>query len=139
MNLGYTKIFSPSDGSLGEFSVHPGQLVGAGQQVVNLVQSGVWVQANFRETQLGRAKQGDRADIRIDALPSKTFHGHILEIAPASGSQFALLPPDNAHRQLHKSGPARAGQNCFGSGSILAPTETGLFRRGGNTPLGRWW
>jgi membrane fusion protein (multidrug efflux system) len=96
VNLGYTKIFSPSDGSLGEFSVHPGQLVGAGQQVVNLVQSGVWVQANFRETQLGHAKQGDRADIRIDALPSKIFHGHILDIAPASGSQFALLPPDNA-------------------------------------------
>lgn len=96
VNLGYTKIYSPSDGSLGEFHVHPGQLVGAGQQVVDLVQSGVWIQANFRETQLGHANAGDRADIRIDALPSQVFHGRIVEIAPASGSQFALLPPDNA-------------------------------------------
>lgn len=96
VNLSYTKIFAPSDGSVGEFRVHPGQLVGAGVQVVNLVQSGIWIQANYRETQLGRMRQGDRADVQIDALPSTHFHGHILEIAPASGSQFALLPPDNA-------------------------------------------
>lgn len=96
VNLGYTKVYSPSDGSLGEFQVHPGQLVGAGQQIVDLVESGVWVQANFRETQLGHVKPGDRAEVEIDALPSKVFHGHVLEISPASGSQFALLPPDNA-------------------------------------------
>jgi membrane fusion protein (multidrug efflux system) len=96
VNLGYTKIFAPSDGSVGEFRVHPGQLVGAGVQVVNLVQSGVWIQANYRETQLGRVRQGDSADVQIDALPSLTFRGHVAEIAPASGSQFALLPPDNA-------------------------------------------
>lgn len=96
VNLGYTKIFAPADGSVGEFHVHPGQLVGAGVQVVNLVQSGTWIQANYRETQLGRVRPGDRADVRIDALPSSSFHGHVLDIAPASGSQFALLPPDNA-------------------------------------------
>jgi membrane fusion protein (multidrug efflux system) len=96
VNLAYTKIFAPADGSVGEFRVHPGQLVGAGVQVVNLVQSGIWIQANYRETQLGRVRQGDSADVRIDALPSSSFHGHVLEIAPASGSQFALLPPDNA-------------------------------------------
>ena len=96
VNLSYTKIFAPSDGSVGEFHVHPGQLVGAGIQVVNLVQSGVWIQANYRETQLGHIRQGDSADVRIDALPSASFRGHVLDIAPASGSQFALLPPDNA-------------------------------------------
>jgi membrane fusion protein, multidrug efflux system len=96
VNLGYTKIYAPSDGSLGEFQVHIGQLVGAGMQIVDLVQSGVWIQANFRETQLGHARPGDRAEVRIDAIPSKVYHGLILEIAPASGSQFALLPPDNA-------------------------------------------
>jgi membrane fusion protein, multidrug efflux system len=96
VNLSYTKIFVPADGSVGEFHVHPGQLIGAGVQVVNLVQSGVWIQANYRETQLGRVRQGDSADVRIDALPSIHFHGHVAEIAPASGSQFALLPPDNA-------------------------------------------
>jgi len=96
VNLSYTKIFSPSDGSVGEFSVHPGQLVGAGVQVVDLVQSGVWIQANYRETQLGYVRRGDSVDVRIDALPSVSFRGHVEEISPASGSQFALLPPDNA-------------------------------------------
>jgi membrane fusion protein, multidrug efflux system len=96
VNLGYTKIFAPSDGSIGEFHVHPGQLVGAGVQVVQLVQSGVWIQANYRETQLARVRQGDSAEVQIDALPSESFRGHVVEIAPASGSQFALLPPDNA-------------------------------------------
>lgn len=96
VNLGYTKIFAPSDGSVGEFRVHPGQLVAAGVQVVDLVQSGVWIQANYRETQLGHVRRGDSVDVRIDALPSVSFRGHVVEISPASGSQFALLPPDNA-------------------------------------------
>jgi membrane fusion protein, multidrug efflux system len=96
VNLSYTKIFAPSDGSVGEFRVHPGQLVGAGFQVVDLVQSGVWIQANYRETQLGHVRRGDSVDVRIDALPSIAFHGHVEEVSPASGSQFALLPPDNA-------------------------------------------
>ena len=55
-----------------------------------------WVAANFRETQLTNIKAGDPAEIRIDVYPDKVFKGRVLEIAPASGSQFALLPPDNA-------------------------------------------
>jgi membrane fusion protein (multidrug efflux system) len=96
VNLGYTKIYSPSNGTVGEFRVHPGQLVGAGIQVVDLVQSGIWIQANYRETQLAKVQPGDTADVRIDAVPANHFHGHVAKISPASGSQFALLPPDNA-------------------------------------------
>ena len=96
VNLSYTKIYSPANGTVGEFRVHTGQLVGAGIQVVELVQSGVWIQANYRETQLGKVQPGDNADVHIDALAASHFHGHVEEIAPASGSQFALLPPDNA-------------------------------------------
>jgi membrane fusion protein (multidrug efflux system) len=55
-----------------------------------------WVQANYRETQLTNVKVADPADVRIDEYPAKVFHGRVVEIAPASGSQFALLPPDNA-------------------------------------------
>ena len=55
-----------------------------------------WVQANFRETQLTNIKVGDPADVRIDTYPGEVIRGRVLEIAPASGSQFALLPPDNA-------------------------------------------
>ena len=55
-----------------------------------------WVAANFRETQLTNIKVGDTAEIRDDTYPGRVFKGKVLEIAPASGSQFALLPPDNA-------------------------------------------
>ena len=55
-----------------------------------------WVQANFRETQLTNIRIGDTAEIRIDVYPGQVIQGRVLQIAPASGSQFALLPPDNA-------------------------------------------
>ena len=96
VNLGYTKIEAPADGSLGERQVRPGQLVSPGTQVIPFVSKIKWVQANYRETQLTNVKVGDPAEIRIDEYPGKVFRGKVIEIAPASGSQFALLPPDNA-------------------------------------------
>jgi membrane fusion protein (multidrug efflux system) len=96
INLGYTKIFAPADGTVGERQVHPGQLVSPGTQVIAFVPDTKWVQANYRETQLTYMKVGDPAEIRIDEYPGEVFRGKVLEIAPASGSQFALLPPDNA-------------------------------------------
>ena len=96
INLGYTKIEAPADGSVGERQVRPGQLVSPGTQVITFVSNIKWVQANYRETQLTNMKVGDAAEIRIDEYPDKVFHGKVIEIAPASGSQFALLPPDNA-------------------------------------------
>ena len=94
--LGYTKISSPGEGTVGERQVRPGQLVSPGTQVISFVDMTKWVQANYRETQLTNVKVGDPAEIRIDKYPGETIHGKIIEIAPASGSQFALLPPDNA-------------------------------------------
>ena len=96
VNLGYTKIEAPDDGSLGERQVRPGQLVSPGTQVIPFVSKIKWVQANYRETQLTNVKVGDPAEIRVDEYPGKVFRGKVIEIAPASGSQFALLPPDNA-------------------------------------------
>ena len=96
INLGYTKISAPADGTIGERQVRPGQLVSPGTQVLTFVADTKWVQANYRETQLTNMKLGDSAEIRIDQYPGKIFRGKVLEIAPASGSQFALLPPDNA-------------------------------------------
>jgi membrane fusion protein (multidrug efflux system) len=96
VNLGYTKISAPGDGSVGERQVRPGQLVSPGTQVISFVSKTKWVQANYRETQLTNVKVGDTAEIRIDEYPGKLFNGKVIEIAPASGSQFALLPPDNA-------------------------------------------
>jgi membrane fusion protein (multidrug efflux system) len=96
VSLDYTKIQAPADGRVGRLRVHPGQLVGAGVQVVDFIQDGAWVEANFLETQLANVRVGDTADIKIDAYPSQILHGHVSEIAPASGSATALLPPDNA-------------------------------------------
>jgi membrane fusion protein (multidrug efflux system) len=96
VNLGYTRIYSPSDGTVGERQVRRGQFVSPGTQVISFVDKTKWVQANYRETQLTHVKVGDPAEIRIDEFPGETIHGKVVEIAPASGSQFALLPPDNA-------------------------------------------
>ena len=96
VNLGYTTIEAPSDGTVGERQVRPGQLVSPGTQVIPFVDKIKWVLANYRETQLTNMKVGDPVEIRIDAYPGKNFRGKVIEIAPASGSQFALLPPDNA-------------------------------------------
>ena len=96
VNLGYTQIVAPAAGAVGERHVQEGQLVAPGMQVVDLVKGDVWIQANYKETQLINIRQGDPADIKIDAFPGVELHGKVVEIAPASGSQFALLPPDNA-------------------------------------------
>ena len=96
VNLGYTKINAPDDGTVGERQVRPGQLVSPGTQVISLVALTKWVEANYRETQLTNVKIGDTAELRIDEYPGQFIRGKVVEIAPASGSQFALLPPDNA-------------------------------------------
>jgi membrane fusion protein (multidrug efflux system) len=95
-NLDYTRIVAPTDGIVGERKVRIGQLVAPGTQVISLVENTIWVQANYKETQLTNVAKGDRAEITIDTLPGVVLRGHVEEIAPASGSQFALLPPDNA-------------------------------------------
>jgi len=95
-NLGYTRIVAPEAGIVSERKVRRGQLVSPGTQVISLVQSTVWVQANYKETQVGHFRTGDPAEIRVDAIPGVIFRGKVDQVAPASGSQFALLPPDNA-------------------------------------------
>jgi len=96
VNLGYTRIFAATDGTVGERQVRPGQLVSPGTQVISLVSLTKWVQANYRETQLTNMSVDDPVDLRVDEFPGQVIHGKVLEIAPASGSQFALLPADNA-------------------------------------------
>ena len=96
VNLAYTRIAAPTDGTVGERHALTGQLVAPGTQMIDLVQSDVWVQANFKETQLTNMRVGNSTDVRIDTFPNRVFHGKVDQLSPASGSQFALLPPDNA-------------------------------------------
>lgn len=95
-NLGYTRITAPENGIVSERKVRAGQLVSPGTQVISLVQSEVWVDANYKETQVRHILAGDPAEVKVDAFPGVIFRGKVDHVAPASGSQFALLPPDNA-------------------------------------------
>jgi membrane fusion protein (multidrug efflux system) len=95
-NLEYTRIVAPTDGVVGERKVRIGQLVSPGTQVISLVENTIWVQANYKETQLTNVSKGDSVEVTVDTFPGVVLRGNVEEIAPASGSQFALLPPDNA-------------------------------------------
>jgi membrane fusion protein (multidrug efflux system) len=97
LNVGYTTITATQDGVIGQRQVKPGQLVGAGSQITTLTPlPHLWVIANYKETQLTHMAVGQKAEIVVDTFPGHTLRGHVLAFAPASGAEFALLPPDNA-------------------------------------------
>jgi len=97
LNLSYTRILAPQDGVIGQRQVKPGQFVGVGSQITTLTPlPHVWVIANYKETQLTHMSVGESADITVDTFPGRRMRGHVLAFAPGAGSQFALLPPDNA-------------------------------------------
>jgi len=97
LNLGYTNIAAPIDGVVGNRSLRIGQFVQAGTQLMAVVPlAAVYVVANFEETQLAGMRQGEPVGIVVDTYAGATVKGNIDSIAPASGQEFALLPPDNA-------------------------------------------
>ena len=97
LNLGYTTITAPVDGTVGVRTVTVGQYVQPGTQLMAVVPlHAVYVTANYMETQLTHVHAGQPVTIDIDTFPGVTVHGHVDSVAPASGQQFALLPPDNA-------------------------------------------
>ncbi len=97
LQLSYTRIVAPVDGMVGERQVRVGQLVRPGTPCITMVDiDGVWVTANFKERQISTARRGDRVKVWVDTFPGVEMAGKIDELAPASGAQFSLLPPDNA-------------------------------------------
>ena len=126
VDLGYTRITAPEDGTVGERQVRPGQLVSPGTQVISFVSRIKWVVANYRETQLTNVKVGDPTEIRIDEYPGKVLKGKVLEIAPASGSQFALLPPDNATGNFTKVVQRIPVKIALDDESVAAMLQPGL-------------
>jgi membrane fusion protein (multidrug efflux system) len=97
LNLDYTSIVAPIDGVVGNRTLRTGQFVQAGTQLMSVVPAaGAYVVANFKETQLTDVRKGQTVDIAVDMFPGQIVHGHVDSIAPASGQEFALLPPDNA-------------------------------------------
>jgi membrane fusion protein (multidrug efflux system) len=97
LKLGYTRIVAPFAGVVGERQVQPNDYVNIGSNLINVVPlPNVHVIANYKETQLTRVRPGQPVDVTVDSFPNETLHGRVERIAPASGSQVALLPPDNA-------------------------------------------
>ncbi len=97
LNLGYTTLVAPIDGTIGARAVRLGQYVQQGTQLMAVVPlHAVYVIANLKETQLTRVRNGAPVEVDVDAFPGASIKGRVDSIAPASGLQFALLPPDNA-------------------------------------------
>ena len=97
LKLGYTRIVAPFDGVTGERQVQPGDYVNIGTNLINVVPlPNVYVIANYKETQLTNVKPGQPVEVTVDTFSGERLRGTVERIAPASGSQFALLPPDNA-------------------------------------------
>lgn len=94
--LSYNRIIAPVDGRIGKRTAEVGMRVQPGQGLMAIVQDEVWISANFKETQVSRLREGQHARVRVDALSDRVLTARIDSFSPASGSQFALLPPDNA-------------------------------------------
>lgn len=96
-DLGFTEIRAPFDGTVGNKAAQPGQYVQPGTRLMALVPlDSVYVEANFKETQIGRLKPGQKALLSVDAYAEQPIEGVVESVAPASGAQFSLLPPENA-------------------------------------------
>ena len=103
LNLGYTTITSPIDGTVGARSLRVGQYVQAGTQLMAVVPlQAVYVVANFKETQLTHVHGGEPVTVAVDTFPGAAISGHVDSLSPASGLEFSLLPPDNATRNFTK-------------------------------------
>ena len=97
LNLGYTELRAPIDGIVGNRSAQKGAYATTGAQLISLVPAhGLWIDANFKESQLSRMHPGSPATVKVDSLSGQVFPGHVVSIAPATGAQFSVLPPENA-------------------------------------------
>ena len=96
LNLGYTEIHAPSDGLVTLRNVQLGSYLSAGQVMFILVTPEVWITANFKESQIGRMRPGDKVDIKVDAYSGSQLHGHVQSIQAGSGSRFSAFPAENA-------------------------------------------
>ncbi|MDN3583106.1 HlyD family secretion protein [Mucilaginibacter flavus] len=98
LDVSYTVITAPYNGKMGKRTIQPGQQIQVGQTLTYIVdkETGLWVVANFKETQLHDMRIGQSVDITTDAYPDRKIKGQILSLSPATGSRFSLLPPDNS-------------------------------------------
>lgn len=97
LNLSYTELRAPVDGVVGNRSAQAGAFAPAGVQLMSLVPArGLWIDANFKESQIAEMRAGMPVEIEADSHSGRVFHGHIASLAPATGARFSILPPENA-------------------------------------------
>lgn len=151
LDVDRTKIAAPTDGIITNFELQKGEYIKAGDVIFSLVgSSDLWVEANYKETELTHVRVGQSATISVDAYPGKPRKAVVASISPATGAEFALLPPQNATgnwvkvvqrltvrlklEQPEAEPPLRAGM------SVIASIDTGHKRRlsGIFTPLAQW-
>jgi membrane fusion protein (multidrug efflux system) len=96
LNLSYTRVLAPRDGHISRLAARRGQLLQPAQLVTNLIPDTTYLVANFKETQVGEMRPGQRAEVAIDALPGRTFHARVESVALGTSAQFSMIPPDNA-------------------------------------------
>jgi membrane fusion protein (multidrug efflux system) len=125
LDLSYTKIVAPQDGVVSKKTAGVGQMIAAGQGIVQLVPATqIWITGNFKETQIAKMRVGQPAKIEIDAFPGFALHGEVESFSAATGARFSLLPPDNASGNFTKvvqRVPVRVKLDKLPPGLVLRP------------------
>ncbi len=122
LNLTYRNIYAPSAGKIAQLFMRPGNMIKQGQSVFSIIdQSTWWIEANYKETQVGKIKVGQSATITLDMHPNTTLVGHVESISPATGGSFSLLPAENAAGNWVKV------TQRIPITIVLAPTNTALI------------
>ncbi len=128
LNLGYTELRAPIDGTVGNRSARAGAYATTGAQLISLIPArGLWVDANFKENQLARMRAGMPVTVEADVLPGEVFKGRVASLAPATGAVFSVLPPENATGNFTKivqRVPVRVALD--GDGATLGRLRPGL-------------
>ncbi len=96
LQLSYTQVLAPNDGTITQLGARVGALVQAGQPLAQLVPNKTYLVANFKETQIDKMNPGNRAEVTIDAYPGRTFEATVESLSSGTGSRFSIIPPDNA-------------------------------------------
>ncbi len=124
LDLSYTKIFAPNDGTVSKKSINVGQMLSAGQSIVQLVPDKLWVTGNFKETQVAKMRVGQPASVEVDAFSGTSIEGEVESFSAATGAKFTLLPPDNATGNFTKVVqrlPVRVRLSALPPGIVLRP------------------
>lgn len=128
LRLSYTELRAPMDGTVGNRSAQLGAFAAVGAGLISIVPArGLWVDANFKESQLAAMAQGMEATVEADVLPGRIFHGRVVSLAPATGAEFSVLPPENATGNFTKIVQRVPVRILFdGDGSDLGLLRPGL-------------